>query len=101
MTDRKVRQKYSFNIDTLNRLTKNLNMVFCEICKLFNQDRGLVLWGLDDEMEEIMDSIAKQSPLIRMPEDQPDYWEVYKKELSIDDLNILNHYRGKFGLPYV
>ncbi len=101
MTNRKARQKYLLSIGKLKKLTENLNMAFNEICKLFNQGRELVLWKLEDEIEEIIDSIVKQSPLIKMPEEQPEYWKVYRKELRTDDLDIFNRYRRKFGLPPV
>jgi len=53
------------------------------------------------DIEILLDNIAKESPLLKMPEEQPNYWSEYRKTLSGKEINILNQYRKKFGLSKV
>lgn len=50
------------------------------------------------DIEILLNNMAKESPLLKMPEEQPNYWPKYRKTLSTKQINILNHYRKKFGL---
>lgn len=51
------------------------------------------------DIEKLLDNIARCSTLLNMPEEQPDYWRRYRETLSEDDLQKVNEYRRKFGLP--
>lgn len=53
------------------------------------------------DIEILLDNMAKESPLLKMPEKQSNYWPKYRKTLSGKEINILNHYRKKFGLSKV
>jgi hypothetical protein len=56
--------------------------------------------GMDprSDIEKLLDLIAQNSPLLRMPEDQKEFWLDYRQGLSDEALGILNSYRKKFGL---
>ncbi len=54
----------------------------------------------ETDIEEILLLLVKNSNLLNMPESQPAFWPIYKKtNLSLDDLELLNQYRNRFGLP--
>lgn len=53
------------------------------------------------DIEVILDSIAERSPLLRMPEKDPMSWRCQREHLSERDIQLLNKYRRKFGLPAV
>jgi hypothetical protein len=54
------------------------------------------------DIERILDSIAKESGYLTMPEELgkwPGAWEKQKEMMSDEDISILNKYRKKSGLP--
>jgi len=51
------------------------------------------------DIVRILDSLARDSALLNMPEEQPGYWPVYRQQLSQNDLRELHDYRRRFGLP--
>lgn len=54
------------------------------------------------DIERLLDGLASESIVVRMPEAQPQYWaDVWSSRLSPEDKATLNHYRGKFKLPPV
>jgi hypothetical protein len=53
------------------------------------------------DIEDILDSIAKNSFFFNLPEQYPGRWKYRRPNLSPDKLKILNHYRRKFGMPEV
>lgn len=53
------------------------------------------------DIEQLLDAVAKNSPLLDMPEKQPEGWLDYRERLSEEKWALLNHYRKKFGLPEV
>jgi len=50
------------------------------------------------DIERILDSIAKSSPMLNMPEDHPARWPYRRKQLTSEEMKIINQYREKFGL---
>jgi hypothetical protein len=50
------------------------------------------------DIEELLDSIARNSILLNMPEREPQYWSFQRAALTDAQINHLNHYRRKFGL---
>lgn len=50
------------------------------------------------DIEKILDSIAKNSVLINMPEDNPETWKYYRMGLTSDLVSIINKFREKFSL---
>jgi hypothetical protein len=53
------------------------------------------------DIEEILDSIAKNSHILSLPETSPLRWRVVLPTLTQSDLSQLNQYRRKFGMPEV
>jgi hypothetical protein len=53
------------------------------------------------DIEKLLDGIARNSVILNLPEDEPEYWPTYRKNLSERELEALNEYRFKFGLPAV
>ena len=54
------------------------------------------------DIERILDSIAKESGYLMMPEELGKWeglWEKRKEMISEEEISILNKYRKKFGLP--
>lgn len=57
--------------------------------------------GRKTDIEEILDSIARNSYILDMPEHDPDRWADLHPHLSQEDLDHLNQYRNKLGMPEV
>ena len=59
--------------------------------------------GVDarSDIEKFLDNVVKDSPLLNMPENEPDRWPYFREGLPTDALQVLNEYRRKFGLPEV
>lgn len=65
----------------------------------------MVVWPLQydkrSDIEKILDSIAKDSTLLNLPETDPARWDRTKTSLSDDYIKRINTYRRKFGLKEV
>lgn len=59
--------------------------------------------GIDNrcDIERFLDAFAQESSLIHAPEKNQYFWDDYRKNLSQDDIDIINKYRGKCGLPLI
>ncbi|NDJ76325.1 MAG: hypothetical protein GYB65_08695 [Chloroflexi bacterium] len=55
--------------------------------------------GSQSDIERIFDSIARNSVILNMPEDNPSMWFFKKQRLTAETIAVLNSYRRKFGLP--
>lgn len=53
------------------------------------------------DVERLLDQVAKSSFLLNLPETQPEAWQRRRSKLSSEEIELLNHYRRKFGLPIV
>lgn len=53
------------------------------------------------DIEKILDSVAQNNPLLKMPEEHPTHWTYQKNRLSDEEFILLNRYRKKYGLPEV
>lgn len=53
------------------------------------------------DIEDILNSVAGNSPFLRLAEDNPEIWENVRSSISQEHLKILNEYRQKFRLPTV
>ena len=51
------------------------------------------------DIETLLDCVAKESALLNMPEQQPEVWPRWRKNLSPEELEVLNKYRVELGLP--
>lgn len=51
------------------------------------------------DVEQLLDSIARKSPILTMLEQQPEYWKNYRLPTLTDaEKEQINRYRQKFGL---
>jgi hypothetical protein len=53
------------------------------------------------DIEKILDCVARESEVLRMPKENPLLWGYRRESLSEEHLRQINHYRRKFGLPEV
>lgn len=101
-------RKLSFT--DLQSVMESLARLFEPLC--FAQRKALVTPDYDDweydvpvdnrtDIEKLLDEIAKSSPLLNMPERDARLWVIMKADKSPDDLQVINTYRAKFGLPAV
>lgn len=51
------------------------------------------------DIEDILDSLAKDSDRLNMSEKYPEQWVYLRQVLEQDEIEIINKYRVKFGLP--
>jgi len=105
------RRKLWLSLPDLTKLRDTLNSLFEILC--FRLHRAVlppyydpkVLRPRDmdprSDVEVILDKIARNSPMLNMPEEQPQVWPFHRQKLTKDDLKVLNEYRRKFGLPEV
>ena len=101
------KQKDLISLDEFHQIGNIFEELFNAIC--FGQRRGLVLMRYDvndftkesywkkSDLDEILDNVARNSALLNMPEEQPEYWPVYRDTLSEYDLSVMNKFRKKFG----
>jgi hypothetical protein len=109
--DFQIGEQDRLNFEELKRLCDSLNSVL-EILS-FNVGHMMVHlpyssevihpMGTDNrsDIEKILDSIAKESIILNMPETGPEHWPIYRKTRSAEELEQINKYRGKFGLQSV
>jgi hypothetical protein len=57
--------------------------------------------GIDSrsDIEQILDSIARQSGILNLPERDHEHWSAIRKAYPQDAIDTVNTYRSKFGLP--
>jgi hypothetical protein len=51
------------------------------------------------DIERILDSVARESSVLRLPETNPMAWPFSRQSWPPGRLEVLNRYRRKFGLP--
>jgi len=97
------------NIKELDELKDRLNSVLDTLS--FDVEHEMlpfsysknVIWpkGVDHrpDIEVVLDSIAKNSDLLNMPEHSPDLWKYAKESFNEEGMKIFNKYRRKFNLP--
>ena len=72
----------------------------------FGHGYGPIYWDYRSEAEHpsdieiLLDTIAEKSDVMHMPEENPKFWEAYRREIVNDSkIEIFNKYREKFNLP--
>ncbi|HOI29743.1 MAG TPA: hypothetical protein PLZ15_08260 [Melioribacteraceae bacterium] len=53
------------------------------------------------DIEEILDTLVKESNVFKMPIERPQVWEHYHKKLSVTEVNLINSYREKFKMELI
>lgn len=104
------RRRLWLSLPVLMNLRDTLNSLFEILC--FGCERSVLHIAYDpkvqhprgmdprSDVEVILDKIARNSPILNMPEEQPQAWPFSRTNL-LDDLQVLNEYRRKFGLSEV
>lgn len=54
-----------------------------------------------EDIDNLLDLIAKDSYLLNEPERKKDFWAAIRKNMSEEDITELNEFRKKFGMPPV
>jgi hypothetical protein len=100
------------DLETLEKLTGMVNPLFDVLCFGGMREKTVTDYisevrpgyGMDarSDVEVILDYLALNDPLMKMPEQQPDFWPMYRDHnLSPSDIEVLNTYRKKFNLPEI
>lgn len=103
-TPDQVKQR-TFLFSELKRYRDELNLFFNLLC--FGHQKALFPWdyypdvGNSTDIKRILDNIARESALLNLPENNPAFWSIYRKNLSEHELKLLNEYRAKFELQPV
>jgi hypothetical protein len=98
----------SISLSELVGLQQKLHSLFQTLC--FGRGRAVyplpyhpditLPAGVDSrlDIERLLDCVAKESPVLNMPEQQPQHWALWRSNLSPESLETLNLYRRRFGL---
>lgn len=96
----------SLKIDELEKLAQLLNSLLQAVS--FNVEQIMIPLPYSEysrqntDIEKILDNVALNSNLIKMPDIIPaDAWERHKKKMKQSDIENLNKYRRKFNLSEV
>ena len=104
-------KKTTIMFSELKKCTEELNSFFKIMC--FGFDLPLlppeydpsanrpIPAGKVSDIEAILDGLVKDSRWLNEPERQYQHWPQIRKTKSVEELNILNKYRAKFGMPKV
>jgi hypothetical protein len=100
-------EKVELTLGELLEIKNGINALFDALC--FNHDYRKFTpeydpqisspGGYKTDIEELLDSVARNSALLNEPEQDKESWLEERKRLSAYDLDVVNHYRKKFGLP--
>lgn len=91
----------------ITELLANIQKLFDILC--FDHHHSLWYMGYEEntrknqqtDIDRLLDFIAQRSPLLNMPEEQPEVWPLQKSQYSEQEITTLNMYRRKFGLKDV
>jgi hypothetical protein len=101
----------SLSLSDLMALQEKLHALFRTLC--FGRQRAVYPLeyhpdvshpvGTDDrpDIERLLDWVARESVVLNLPERQPQHWAHWRTNLSAEQLETLNQYRQRFGLPAV
>ena len=99
------------NIEELEKLRDRLNSVLDTLSfdvehmmlPLSYSENVVRPKGVDylPDIEVLLDSIAKNSELLNMPERSPELWKCAKESFNEEGIKKFNNYRKKFNLPEV
>lgn len=97
----KIPDPEQLSFSELKKLCDELNRLF-HICSL-NAHYSMLDVSYDGkaaDIDKLLDSIARNSRVLNMPEQDPQMWKQGKRpQLSEQELAQFNFYRKKFGLP--
>lgn len=101
----------NINIKELEKLKDKLNFILDilsfnvehEVLPLPYSESVIRPKGVEhrSDIDAILDSIAKNSAVLNMPEGLPEMWKYTKESYDEEGIKIINKYRKKFNLPEV
>jgi len=107
----KLKQIPNLNLSELEKLRDKLNSLFdallfnaeYEMLPLSYSDNVIHPEGVDhrSDIEALLDSVAKNSYLLNMPERFPERWKYDKESYDEEAIEKINKYRKKSSLPEV
>lgn len=92
-------------IEELEKIAEELNILVQSIS--FNVERVYLplfyteYYKEPTDVEKLLDSLARESTILNLPETFPIGWKRQKTKMSEEQLKMINIYRQKFGLPLV
>ena len=95
-------EQLGFNLGELKSLRDRLTALFQALA--INATYRMLPIGYDtdtsqSDIEQLLDGIADKSRILRMPEQQPEFWQTYRLPTLTDaEKEQINMYRRKFGL---
>jgi hypothetical protein len=95
-------EQLGFNLGELKTLRDRITALFQALA--INATYRMLPIGYDtdtgkSDIEQLLDDIADKSPILRMPEQQPEWWQTYRlPSLTNAEKEQINMYRRKFGL---
>jgi hypothetical protein len=95
-------EQLGFNLGELKSLRDRLTALFQALA--INATYRMLPIGYDtdtsqSDIEQLLDGIADKSRILRMPEQQPEFWQTYRlPSLTDAEKDLINTYRRKFGL---
>ncbi len=92
------------DLETLLNTSRDLFNVLC-----FGEYHELWLWDYSEivrsdsrtDIDRMLDSIARNSPVLNLPETDPELWKKHFIESSPTRIDMFNAYRIKFGLAKI
>ena len=109
-TSKQIKERH-ISLPELGNLRNKLNSLFDLLC--FGHKKSVFLLEYNprvqhpidsdsrSDVEKLLDTIARQSSLLNLPEEQPAVWLRIREKWSQRELGVLSHYRKKFNLPEV
>lgn len=107
----KLEQIPNLNLSELEKLRDKLNSLFDALS--FSVEHMMLPFSYSDnvihpkgvdhrsDIEALLDSVAKNSDLLNMPERFPERWKYHKENYDEEAIEKINKYRKKFSLPEV
>jgi hypothetical protein len=95
-------EQLGFNLGELRTLRDRITALFQALA--INATYRMLPIGYDtdtshSDIEHLLDNIADKSPILRMPEQQSEFWQTYRLPTLTDaEKEQINLYRRKFGL---
>ena len=102
--DEKIFQETDISLSELISFRDSVESYFLLLCFGHNIQRlkyeyieGHIMHPVN--IQVILDSIAKDSIVIHLPETDYVKWKIFRQQITLEQLNILNEYRSRFKLP--
>ncbi len=100
-------QEIALYLDDIQEMLDIFLDLFNLLC--FNHMRSLWYWdhsenarkSNDTDIDRLLDLVAEHSHLLNAPEQNKDLWVLIRADYTDKEIEILNHYRSKLGMPRI